>query len=125
MRKFKTREELLQDTINYYWGKPERRCIDEMEGKCQYKSSKTSAGCAIGRLVPHRLAVKLSKSNKPVTHDEIFYALPKWLSKMGKGFLYHLQNLHDDKHFVNCDKTWVIITMEDHVDMSKIVFPEI
>lgn len=120
MKQFNTREELLQDAINYYWGNAERLCVDG-EGKCQYIPSKTSEGCAIGRLLP--LDITESLVNTAVTDNRVFNALPTWLQDMGVEFLSKLQECHDFKAFRDKDGDEVYNRMCGHVDMDKIVFP--
>jgi hypothetical protein len=120
MKQFETREELLQDAINYYWGKPERRCVDEL-GNCIYPPTDTSEGCAIGRLLPLDLAERLGLDG--VEDDIIFCSLPEWLQNMGKRFLVNLQCCHDFSTFSSMHMDGVYYSMQSHVDMTKIVFP--
>lgn len=125
MKKFKTREALLQDSIDYYWGKPERRCLKQGSlNACQYSASETSLGCAIGRLIPKNIAKKLDVHNQSVDERATQNLLPDWLKAFGIPFLSDLQILHDQQYFSKRDKTATIDCMSNHVDMSKIKFPE-
>lgn len=124
MKKFKTREEILQNAIDYYWGKPERKCLSKIGSTCIYSPSDTSMGCAIGRLVSKKVAVKLDELGSSVGNLEIFELLPEWLKAMGQDFLHSLQSLHDMSTFVIKDESCVRRKMFDFVDMDKIVFPE-
>ncbi len=113
---------VLNDAINYYWGKPERRCANNF-GTCQYKPSDTSEGCAIGRLIPLKLAESLPQGDG-VNRDVVFNKLPKRIQKLGVNFLSALQSLHDGSNFENMNETTVIHRMKDYVNVNKIVFPE-
>lgn len=125
-KRFKTREALLQDTINYYWGKPERLCISSINpSTCQYQPSETSDGCAIGRLVSLKTAKILDYRNYDITLPTQFAKLPKWLQNLGYDFLGTLQLLHDGEHFAKRDKNAVNRHMAQFVDVTKITFPEI
>lgn len=122
MKQFKTREEILQDAINYYWGKPERKCVDDTKGNCQYMPSMTSEGCAIGRLLPEDIVDKLPP-DAGVYDERVWIHLPEWLKAMGQEFLKDLQILHDLSKFALKYERDVTDRMEIHVDMGKIVFP--
>ncbi len=122
MKQFQTREELLQDAINYYWIRPERRCVNA-DGYCQYKSSETSEGCAIGRLLDPEVAETLN-SDAGVYDNGVWNNLPAWLKDMGQDFLHDMQRLHDSQKFALGDDVYIIDRMENHLDISKITFPE-
>ena len=122
MKQFKTREEVLQDAIDYYWGKPERKCVDDTKGNCQYMPSTTSEGCAIGRLLPEDIVDKLPP-DAGVYDERVWTHLPEWLKAMGQEFLKDLQVLHDLSKFALKYERDVADRMETHVDMSKITFP--
>jgi hypothetical protein len=123
-QQFETREELVQDAINYYWGKPERQCfVKGSTTMCSYLPSETSEGCAIGRLVELEVAKKLEKENKALDEDS-FNLLPQWLKKMGQGFLMNIQMIHDEKILANKNKETVIENLENYVDFDLIKFPE-
>lgn len=122
MKQFQTREELLQDAINYYWGRPERRCVNEY-GDCQYIASATSEGCAIGRLLTPELAESLNP-NSGIFDNNVWCRLPSWLEAMGQDFLHYMQRLHDGQYFVNRSEYQVNSYMETFVDMNIITFPE-
>lgn len=117
--KFKTREEVLQDAINYFWGKPERKCVNH-NGICLYTPVGESEGCAIGRLIPIEIAKKLHCA---VYEIDTFNLLPSWLKDMGQPFLIELQGCHDMGIFVNMEKELVVRHMDAYVDMEKITFP--
>jgi hypothetical protein len=123
-KQFETREALVQDALDYYWGKPERQCLVKGSEKlCSYTPSETSEGCAIGRLVELEVAEKLQKTNHSI-NGSLFVLLPEWLQVMGLHFLTNLQQLHDGRFFVNKHKDGVIRNLKDHVDFSQIKFPE-
>ena len=120
MKQFETREELLQDAINYFWGKPERWCVkDGNTNLCQYIPNATSEGCAIGRLLP--IEVTQSLPNKSV--QEVFNELPEWMQKLGANFLGLVQECHDFQVFATKDEDQVFNRLSGYVDMTKIVFP--
>ena len=120
MKQFETREALLQDAIDYFWGKPERKCVNYF-GACIYTPSETSEGCAIGRLLPLDLAERLGFDG--VSDDEVFYSLPIWLQDMGQDFLTALQICHDKGMFADVDENDLCSRMDEHVNLDKIVFP--
>ena len=124
-KQFETREALLQDALDYYWGKPQHRCMVEgTSHQCSYIPSKTSEGCAIGRLVELEVAKSLQESNASIHISTQFNKLPDWLKALGYNFLTRIQEMHDGKDFVNKDKTNLIRLLESHVDFSQIKFPE-
>lgn len=125
MKEFTTREEILQDAINYYWGKPERKCVDLGTARCQYEPSATSEGCAIGRLVDLETAKMLDMLNCSIDVDVQFEKLPEWLKKMGQDFLFALQSIHDGSKLAKCDEYEIKKHMRRYVDISKIVFPSV
>ena len=126
MKQFNTREELLQDAIDYYWGRPERKCINENR-VCVYspREGSKSEGCAIGRLLPPALANKLD--NYPgatgVSNIDVFLDLPNWMQDLGQEFLSELQSLHDSSYFSNKDVDSIHQLMCDYVTVDNIVFP--
>lgn len=123
-KQFETREALLQDALDYYWGKPERQCL--MKGSdilCSYTPSETSEGCAIGRLVELDVAEKLQETNSSI-NDILFPLLPEWLQAMGHNFLYALQKCHDKGLFKDKDKETIENRLGGYVDFSQIKFPE-
>lgn len=123
MKEFKTKEEVLQDAIDYYWGKPERRCYKA--GACRYTPTETSEGCAIGRLVDIEIAESLADTNHTIKNSDIaFEKLPTWLKDMGRGFLVSLQFTHDTGWLADKKVDDVIEKMSSYVDMTKITFPE-
>ena len=117
--KFKTREEVLQDAIDYFWGKPERKCVNH-DGICSYTPIGESEGCAIGRLIPIEIAKKLRYA---VYEIGTFNLLPSWLKDMGYQFLVELQRCHDMSAFADMKKKRVARHMSAYVDMGKITFP--
>lgn len=120
MKKFETKIDLLNDTIAYFWGRPERQCVSG--GSCQYSATETSEGCAIGRLLNPELAASLSQ-NVGVINDKVFDKLPLWLQAFGQDFLTILQDLHDTNYLVNMNKEQLYIKTIEHVDFAQIVFP--
>jgi hypothetical protein len=123
-KQFETREALLQDALDYYWGKPKHQCL--MKGSemlCSYTPSETSEGCAIGRLVELDVAEKLQEINHAI-NEHLFGLLPEWLQAMGMNFLYALQKCHDKGFFVNKDKDRIKHRLCEYLDLSKIKFPE-
>lgn len=119
------RQEFLQDTINYYWGKPERKCTNNT-GKCLYApASDNTLGCAIGRHLPLELSKHLDSGNDTdVANPEIFDQLPDWMKALGIQFLTEVQSLHDTGKFAERVKRHILETMEFLVDMNSITFPE-
>lgn len=125
MKQFKTREELLQDTIDYYWGKPERKCVVSKESDtCQYSANDTSLGCAIGRLVDKKLARQLDIANNSVNEKQVFDSLPLWLQNHGQKFLIELQHIHDFSYLAYKKVVEVKQSMKNFVNFDNIVFPE-
>lgn len=107
-----TMQEILESTILYYGVNPDtRRCIDD--NQCMYSPTSiqkdTSEGCAIGRLIPRRLADEIDKFGTTsifniMTSDKlqvIRKKLPKWMLDIWSNlpsesnFLMRVQNLHD------------------------------
>lgn len=117
-----SRISVLNDAINYYWGKKERRCVNE-GGTCQYKPSPTSEGCAIGRLLPLALAESLPQ-REGVNTDVVFNKLPKRIQKLGVEFLTKLQSCHDGMAFADRSIHIVKNKMKNFVNVNKIIFPE-
>jgi hypothetical protein len=129
MKTFSTREEVLQDTINYYWGKPERKCVEL--GVCKYPPVGESEGCAVGRLVPREIADKLDERGSSISDEVQFNLLPEWMKEMGHQFWYKLQRMHDDGLLAKQDSAEVekivsnlCVDTNICIDMSKITFPE-
>lgn len=130
LKEFNTQIELLNDTIQYYWGKPERKSSNDI-GLCSYYPGKNEInhtnGCAIGRLISDDLAIKLDDmgmiDSTAIYNDAIFYKLPDWLKKLRKHFLEDLQQLHDNDHLILCNKDMVIMIMKIHVNPDEIIFP--
>lgn len=120
MKKFENKIDLLNDTIDYFWGRPERQCVSG--GSCQYAATETSEGCAIGRLLPPSYAATLPQ-NVGVINDKVFDLLPLWLQAFGQEFLSRLQDLHDGNFLVERNKENLYIKMHNHVDFGQIVFP--
>ena len=118
---FNTREEVLQDAINYYWGKPERRCVD-LEGNCVYHPSNTSEGCAIGRYIDPEIARELPLAS--VRDLRVQWHLPIWLKDMGNNFLETLQECHDGRIFSEKDIKKLRQLMDTYVNFELITFPE-
>lgn len=91
MKVSKNRQELLQNTVNFY-----NTSNRGMNGKdCCYISS-SGKRCAIGRELSKKTAMKLA-SNSKVTSHVIFDELPKRLQSMGMSFLTRVQILHDER----------------------------
>ncbi len=123
-KEFKTRLGLLQNTINYYWGKPERQCSGR--AGCKYVPvSDETEGCAIGRLIPLELAKELDSTEySGVSNYHTFNKLPQWLQYLGKDFLTDLQRLHDNNDLMVRNKGGVVTLMTNHVEIDKIKFPK-
>lgn len=116
---------MLNDAIAYYWSRPERVCTDA-DGKCLYFPPKgsQSEGCAIGRLLPPKLAIELDKQeNTAVGSAEIFNKLPEWMQKLGTKFLTQMQFLHDTKVFADKDVAYLCSVMCGYVNVDEIIFP--
>jgi hypothetical protein len=123
-KQFETREALLQDALDYYWGKPKHQCL--MKGSdviCSYTPSETSEGCAIGRLVELEVAEKLEETNTSI-NESLFVLLPEWLQAMGLDFLYALQKCHDKGFFKDKDKDRIKNLLGAYLDFSQIKFPK-
>lgn len=101
---------LLEETINHY--NLNNRCISN--SGCFYSPKKAglegkTEGCAIGRKVGKKLAIKLDgvyvkqsknstigiEGGSSVTNPKIFALLPKKLTSLGQSFLNLIQDLHD------------------------------
>jgi hypothetical protein len=123
-KQFETREALLQDALDYYWGKPERQCLVKgYDTMCSYTPSETSEGCAIGRLVELDVAEKLQETNSTI-NGSLFPLLPEWLQAMGHNFLYALQTCHDKGHFKHKAEETIRRYLGVYVNFSQIKFPE-
>ena len=124
---FNSRIDMLNDAIAYYWGKPERFCVDDV-GKCKYypPTGSQSDGCAIGRFLEPELARKLDNQEdykSGVSSDNIFQQLPSWMKDLGQDFLTDLQFLHDSKYFEKGQKDYIIRHMNSYVNVDEIIFP--
>lgn len=118
----KTKLQLLNETIAYYWGRPERKCVNA-KNKCVYSATETSEGCAIGRLIPADLANEFdSRDSESV--GAIFNELPPEIKKYGEIFLRKLQNCHDNGYFTSKDRIGIFNIFKDLVATTKIEFPE-
>jgi hypothetical protein len=125
MKQFNTREEVLQDTINYYWGRPERFCVKE-NGICSYTPQGKSEGCAVGRLAPREVAEALAKTNLGIIITSQFDLLPQWMRDLGQGFWSKLQIIHDHKYLSKMDHDRIKEIMSVmEIDISKITFPKV
>ena len=129
VKEFSTRIEMLNDTIQYFWGKPERKSTTSRKPdsiSCAYSSSNPlSEGCAIGRYLPKDLSKKLDLlTMSSVGNDHIFNMLPEWMKKFDKDFLCALQGLHDGDYLFNRQHWIVHAYMKEYVDISQIIFPD-
>jgi hypothetical protein len=116
-----TRIEILNDTLNYFWGKRERQCI--VNGRCQYMATSYSKGCAIGRLLNPETAASLPQQIG-VSSDPVFSKLPLWMKDLGQEFLSELQDLHDGNWLLDGDKhKHVKKQFAQYVDTNQIIFP--
>ena len=121
---FNTKEEVVQEAIDYYWNKPERRCLDE-NMHCVYYPSGQSDGCAIGRYIDTELAENLDES-LTVCSPLVLAMLPKWLTEMdndGTGFLLSLQKCHDLDYFRDSQLGNFKSRLEEHVNIESLKFP--
>ena len=90
----KKRLKFLDDTVKFY--NSNNRAI-KPTGSCQYYIGKGKPGCAIGRHLLEKLAKSLDRmKNSSVNAESVFNRLPKELKDLGRGFLYKIQDLHDD-----------------------------
>lgn len=106
----RTKEEkikLLNETVEYYSADPLNR-ICKTDEKCVYNPKTigkegTSEGCAVGRLLPPELSLKLDNdfNNVPVTREDLFDILPEDVKNYGRSFLGSLQQLHDSSVYWN------------------------
>jgi hypothetical protein len=124
IKEFSTRLEFAQDTINYYWGRPERQNVDS-KNQCQYEPVRNeSDGCAIGRHLPNLLCNELDRMDDPtVNTNEVFDKLPEWMKALGKDFLRAIQLIHDGNAFQNKNKLFVG-TLAPYLDIQKITYPD-
>lgn len=104
-----TKEQFLQDTIDYYSVDPEnRRCINGTT--CAYSPANAnkegkSEGCAIGRHLSPEVQTKFDKGINCTPLNLTIFAimnnqearklLPEWMQKMDASFLSDVQCLHD------------------------------
>ena len=96
------REVLLNETIAHYTSS--NRSING--DVCNYKPSKTSEGCAIGRKIADKELCTILDSTSLSLKDGtsvfyVFYLLPEDLKILGKEFLSELQDLHDSPNHWN------------------------
>jgi hypothetical protein len=86
-----TKEELVQMLID----RKQPRAVRE-SGTCTYLHSE-NGGCAIGMAVTEASAIKMEGLSGCTINTAIREGLaPKRLTKMGKGFLKDLQEIHDE-----------------------------
>lgn len=98
------RLDFLNDTVNHY--NINNRCSAIIGGynSCKYHPKSLglegiSEGCAIGRKVGRRLALKLDEIGGSVS--TIFEHLPKKLQELQDDFLMEVQELHDTSTYWN------------------------
>jgi hypothetical protein len=99
-----TKEEFLEDTIQYF-SNPKKRCISDY-GNCFYSPQNSDqTGCAIGRfMTPEnaKLADRLGEVDGLVyktmyaTHCSL---IPEFMLKWEVDFLNNVQRLHDDSEY--------------------------
>lgn len=105
-----TRQEFLQDLLDYYTVDPiKRRCMNEA-GKCFYTPISTfTDGCAIGRHLDKELQHEFDNDGVPksVSEFSVFHKLPQWMKDLGQDFLLECQILHDRnqvwRNYINGD----------------------
>lgn len=86
----KTKEQFIQEFIDYYGSHPERRSVDS-EQRCSYlPAHENTEGCAIGRYLTEEICKKIE--GKSIT--ACFYTCPS-LEHLGFKFLKEMQILHD------------------------------
>lgn len=95
---------VLEDTVKYYSKAPVSRRCRNSKG-CRYTGEAAerpkSEGCAVGRIMPKALAVKLDKIGGTSVSSVFFFhergeiKLSKKILDLGVSFLSHLQALHD------------------------------
>lgn len=116
MKRFKSRIKMLNETISYFWGRPERKCVDKF-GVCRFSPTNThTQGCALGRYFPKKLCISLDKF-------ETSPRWPKWIDD-NRDFVISLRDLHDSNAFVNKDKDKVLSVMGYFVNSGEIIFPD-
>jgi hypothetical protein len=103
---FKTKQEFLVDTLEYYTENPGgRRCKNEF-ATCAYhpttlKKDASSEGCAIGRHLDEADALYLDTEHngtdiKTILFDKgISKLIPDWMKAFGEDFLVDVQEFHD------------------------------
>ena len=91
MQKSNNRQELFDNTIKHF-NSINRATNDN--GGCKYRLD--GKGCAIGREISDKLAKKLDIAEvNVVSSTNIFDKLPQRLQRMGRQFLFSIQELHD------------------------------
>lgn len=94
IKRSRTKEELLENTINFY--NTSNRAIDNYE--CVYRS-KDGKACAIGREISDKTASNIifaSGNYLGVSSDLVYDMLPKRLRNLSKSYLIDIQKLHDN-----------------------------
>lgn len=87
----KKRQVFFEDFISHY-NSTNRGIIGE--NNCSY-----SAGCAIGRVIDHELAMRLDVEHGNPSVRKIFLLLPMELQELGKDFLQEIQEMHDSSGY--------------------------
>lgn len=93
MKYSKTRQELLQSTVDFY--NSTNRGTNKM-GNCVYITD-DGKRCAIGREVNKNTAQKLQDKNDYLESETMLDLLPKRLLDLGKVFLRNIQSIHDNQ----------------------------
>lgn len=125
MKEFNTALEFAQDMIDYFWLKPERKCINN-KGECVYQPSPTSEGCVIGRHLPIEASKLFDEDGLSIAFciDVKPELIPEWMKKLDRPFLNMCQCLHDRNHLAKGNKELVAEILKSFLDVSLLKFPE-
>jgi len=131
MKKFlnSTPPESNQDAFNKilsWLTRPDAAKCSDGENGCLYRSLDGNNACAIGTLMPTKLARAIDNANgisNIITVLETRPAAKKWFAECNVDFLMEMQEFHDDNMF--CDsKTECLDILEAVADKYKLKIPK-
>jgi len=107
--------------------RPDASLCDDVKGSgCLYRSPDGNNACAIGTLMPTKLARAIDNANgisNIITVLETRPAAKKWFAECNVDFLMEMQEFHDDNMF--CDsKTECLDILEAVADKYKLKIPK-
>ncbi len=106
--------------------RPDASLCDNARGGCSYRSPDGNNACAIGTLMPTKLARVIDDKNSfsdIATVLETRPAAKKWFAECDVDFLQEMQEFHDDNMF--CDsKTECLDILEAVADKYKLKIPK-